>query len=98
MAGTLGLRYAFSGQRVQPTKQRPAKLAQRVAIKGAAVTQRLKPGGKGAGTQRLAPKQAPSGTQIKKKVSRILTPVYEGIGVLPRALRGLVSACLRGLA
>ena len=79
-------------------KQRPAKLTQRVAITGAAVTQRLKPGGKGAGTQRLAPKQAPSGTQIKKKVSRNLTPVYKGSGLLPRASGELVSACLCGLA
>ena len=83
MAGALGLRSAFGGQRVQPMKHHPVKLAQRMAVQGAAVTQRLKPGNKSAGTQRLAPKQAPSGTQIKKKVSRNITSVY-GITVLPR--------------
>lgn len=69
MAGSLGLRTAFGGQKVQSIAQR-AKLAQAPVVKGAAVSQRLKPG-KPPGTQRLTPKQAPSlpsGTQVKKKV------------------------------
>ena len=71
MAGSLGLRTAFGGQRVQSMAQR-AKLAQAPVVHGAAVTQRLKPG-KPPGTQRLTPKQAPSlpsGTQVKKKVGQ----------------------------
>ncbi|KAK9835177.1 hypothetical protein WJX81_003752 [Elliptochloris bilobata] len=69
--GSMGLRTAFGGQRVESQAQRARKLTQRPVVQGAAVTQRLKPG-KPPGTQRLAPKQAPgAGTQVKKKLSSI---------------------------
>ena len=70
MPSSLGLRSSMGGQRLLAPTRRPARLVQRTAAQGAAVTQRLKPG-KVAGTQRLK-QQAPDlrlgATQVKKKV------------------------------